>query len=212
MKNKFSVLGMLLLINACAYGDDTTLQDIIFEDPDTNEQIRMQIMEKAPSVKPQEQEDMVSDNETMVIYEANTYQLPSRDERYYNYAPLPEVYAIPAARATNKMLDETKEFYEQNDDVFLFINGLKKADRKLPDGIYKAEQVTKKIIEGSNTFKVTPNKNEADYVLDTIIENNGTPEEPILTYRMILLDKKDNKINEWSETVRRLGNDDRSWW
>jgi len=29
---------------------------------------------------------------------------------------------------------------------------------------------------------------------------------------MILSDMENNKINEWSETVRRLQNDDRSWW
>lgn len=212
MKNKLLAVSALLMLNACAHSEDSTLQDILFEDSDNQETIRVETPEKLPVKEIEGVEYVVEDRDNVVIYEPATYQLPTREERYANYAPTAEVYAIPAARATNKMLDETREFYEQNGDVFLFIASLKKADRKLPDGVYKAEQVTKKIIEGSDTFKVTGNKEEADYILETIIENNGTPEEPILTYRMILSDTENNKINEWSETIRRLQNDDRSWW
>lgn len=212
MKNKLLAVSALLMLNACAHSEDSTLQDILFEDSDNQETIRVETPEKLPVKEIEGVEYVVEDSDNVVIYEPATYQLPTREERYANYAPTAEVYAIPAARATNKMLDETREFYEQNGDVFLFIASLKKADRKLPDGVYKAEQVTKKIIEGSDTFKVTGNKEEADYILETIIENNGTPEEPILTYRMILSDTENNKINEWSETIRRLQNDDRSWW
>ena len=212
MKNKLLAVSALLMLNACAHSEVSTLQDILFEDSDNQETIRVETPEKLPVKEIEGVEYVVEDRDNVVIYEPATYQLPTREERYANYAPTAEVYAIPAARATNKMLDETREFYEQNGDVFLFIASLKKADRKLPDGVYKAEQVTKKIIEGSDTFKVTGNKEEADYILETIIENNGTPEEPILTYRMILSDTENNKINEWSETIRRLQNDDRSWW
>ena len=212
MKNKLLAVSALLMLNACAHNEDSTLQDILFKDSDNHETIRVETPEKLPVKEIDGVEYVVEDRDNVVIYEPATYQLPTREERYANYAPTAEVYAIPAARATNKMLDETREFYEQNGDVFLFIASLKKADRKLPDGVYKAEQVTKKIIEGSDTFKVTGNKEEADYILETIIENNGTPEEPILTYRMILSDTENNKINEWSETIRRLQNDDRSWW
>ena len=45
-----------------------------------------------------------------------------------------------------------------------------------------------------------------------LIDNAGTPEEPILVYKLILFDGKNNKINEWTETMRRVRNDDRSWW
>ena len=89
-----------------------------------------------------------------VVEGFGTYQLPTRAERYEEYAPMAEVYAIPAARATNRMLDDTRDIYENNGDTFLFITDLKKADRKMPDGIYNAERTTRKIIEGSKTFKV----------------------------------------------------------
>ncbi|MBE6444947.1 MAG: hypothetical protein E7019_02670 [Alphaproteobacteria bacterium] len=212
MRNKFLAASAMLILSACAHGEDSTLQDILFEDPYDQEFIKIGTHEEQPVKKAEHIEYVAEDRKETIIYEPATYQLPTREERYANYTPTAEIYAIPATRATNKMLDETREFYEQNGDVFLFIASLKKADRKLPDGVYKAEQVTKKIIEGSDTFKVVGDKEEADYILETIIENNGTPEEPILTYRMILSDMENNKINEWSETVRRLQNDDRSWW
>ena len=82
----------------------------------------------------------------------------------------------------------------------------------MPDGIYSAARTTRDIIEGSKTFKVVNDMKEADYYLETVIDNAGTPEEPILVYKLILFDGKNNKINEWTETMRRVRNDDRSWW
>ena len=185
------------MIGACSTNGDSTLEEMLFGEKSVKTAVPtyrntpgedINIVEVDVDVEPEDDEDVIVDNAP------GTYQLPTRSERYALYAPLPEIYAIPATRATNKMLDETREFYEQNGDTFLFITDLKKGDRQLPDGIYKAEQTTRKIIEGSKTFKA------------------GTPEEPILVYRMILLDKDNKKINEWVEMVRRVNNDDRSWW
>jgi len=203
MKKITIMLSGIAILSACSNTHDVTLRELLF-----GSRKKTQTVETMPI------REITADNQDkhIVTDMPFTVQLPKRSERFEQDAPLPEVYAIPAARATNKMLDETRDIYEQNGETFLFITGLKKADRTLPDGIYKAEQVTRQIIDGSNTFKVTADKDEADYILDTIIDNVGTPENPILSYRLILIDRENNKINEWIETVRRLSNDDRSWW
>ena len=203
MKKIMVMLSGVAILGACSNMQDITLRELLL-----GQRKKTQVVETMPI------REITSDNQDkhIVTDVPFTFQLPKRSERFEQEAPLPEVYAIPAARATNRMLDETRDVYEQNGEVFLFITGLKKADRTLPDGTYKAEQVTTQIIEGSNTFRVTGNKEDADYILNTIIDNVGTPEEPILSYRLILIDRENNKINEWVETVRRLSNDDRSWW
>ncbi len=203
MKKNMVMLSGIVVLSACSNMQDITLRELFF-----GQKKQVQVVETMPI------REITLDNQDSIIVTDTpfTFQLPKRADRFAQEAPLPEVYAIPAARATNRMLDETRDIYEQNGEVFLFITGLKKADRTLPDGTYKAEQVTSQIIKGSNTFHVTPNKEEADYILNTIIDNVGTPENPILSYRLILIDRENNKINEWVETVRRLSNDDRSWW
>ena len=208
MKKNISLIPVLLALGACAGTEDSTLQNVIFDDGEITEVREATVSRQAPVKEIALPETEVE----IVVDEPGTYQLPTRAERYEENAPTAEVYAIPAARATNRMLDESREFYEHNGDTFLFITDIKKGDRKLPDGIYNAERTTRKIIEGSKTFKVVNDKAEADYILETIIDNAGTPEEPILVYRMILLDTENNKINEWTEVFRRLSNDDRSWW
>ena len=82
----------------------------------------------------------------------------------------------------------------------------------LPDGFYKANRMTRDIIENSRTYKVVNNLNDADYYLEAYVENVGTEEAPIISYRLILFDHNNTKVKEWTETVRRLKNDDRSWW
>lgn len=208
MKKSLIMFSVLLLLGACVHTEESTLQEIVFDDGEITEVREVTVSKQAPVKEVTMPETEVE----IVVDEPGTYQLPTRAERYEENAPTAEVYAIPAARATNRMLDETREFYEHNSDTFLFITDIKKADRKLPDGIYNAERTTRKIINGSKTFKVVNDKAEADYILETIIDNAGTPEEPILVYRMILLDTDNNKINEWTEVFRRLSNDDRSWW
>lgn len=205
-KTLIAICGLLGLA-ACANTENSTLEEIIFDDGNYSETRRVTVQKQTPAPILEAPAANVE-----VVEGFGTYQLPTRAERYEEYAPMAEVYAIPAARATNRMLDDTRDIYENNGDTFIFITDLKKADRKMPDGIYNAERTTRKIIEGSKTFKVVNDKNEADYVLETIIENAGSPEEPILVYRMILLDTENKKINEWVETFRRVGNDDRSWW
>lgn len=215
MKKLTTIISVLSLITGCANTTDSTLEDFWRNtiDEQHSEEETERLFSQASEVRiVKELPSQDLRTEVIVIDEDDTYQLPTRDERYSEFMPLPEVYAIPAIRATNKMLDETRNLYDSNGDVFLFIAAIQKNDKKLPDGIYKAEQVNRKIINGSNTFRVVNDKSEADYILSPSIDNIGSIEEPVIEYRLILTDTENNKINEWVETVKRLNNDDRSWW
>ncbi len=127
---------------------------------------------------------------------------------------MPEVYALAATRSVNKMLDHSAEIYENNPAPKLYITEFKKLSKTLPDGLYYAKDTTKQIIEGSRTYIVVNNLNDADYYLETQIKEIQTQnsESPIIEYKIVLNDKDNNKINEWTETIRQLQNDDKSWW
>lgn len=125
---------------------------------------------------------------------------------------IPQVYALAATRATNKMVDQTRDLPEDSDKNFLYIMETKVLDKDLPAGFSAAEKITREILESSENFKVTNQKTEADYILKIIIGNGGSEQRPIVVYKLILLDKDEVKLREWTESVRRVRNDDRSWW
>lgn len=206
MRKFLTIVSMLMATSACAT-DNVTIMEYVFDD--NYQEIRQAKISKPEELKVVE----IPIDEDVVVQQApQTYRLQTKTERYEERIPVAEIYAIPAERATNKFLDETRDIYEQNGSVFLYITALKKEDRRLPDGIYKAEQVTKKIIDGADVFKVVGDMKEADYILETSINNIGTVEDPIIEYKMILMDTDNKKINEWTEVIRRVYNDDHSWW
>ncbi|MDD4556650.1 MAG: hypothetical protein PHE89_04925 [Alphaproteobacteria bacterium] len=125
----------------------------------------------------------------------------------------PEVYSIVATRTVNRMLDDTKDFYEKPQPNRLYITETK-LEEDLPNGFYLSQAVTKNVIEASRTFDVVNNLKDADYYTETLIKKIQIDESssPIIQYKMMLFDMENNKINEWSETIRQLENDDRSWW
>lgn len=217
---KTGLLIVLLLLGACADTEDMTLDRLIFghevkpEDTTLNEMIfgkdckNCKKKETAAAAAKEEAEtEYLEYAENDVVY-----RLPTRGSRYMVNEPTPEAYAIAATRATNRMLDETGQFYENDESSFIYVTDIKKADRQLPDGVYNAAKTTKNIVKNSCTFKVVDNLDEADYVLETVIDNAGTPEEPILVYKLILLDADNNLAGQWTETLRRVRNDDGSWW
>ena len=80
--------------------------------------------------------------------------------------------------------------------------------------MYYAKDTTKRIIDESHIYIPVNNLNDADYYLETQIkeisfQNNQIP---FIEYKIVLFDKDNNKINEWTETIRQLQNDDKSWW
>ena len=89
-----------------------------------------------------------------------------------------------------------------------------KVEDDLPNGFYLSQNETKRIINASRTFTVVNNLNDADYYTETLIKKIQIEgrDEPIIQYKLMLFDKGNNKINEWSETIRQVENDDKSWW
>lgn len=230
MKKNGLLIVLPMLLAACSNTEDMTLDRLIFghevkpEDTTLSEMLfgkdcKSCKKKNGQNVKVVETDEVaVSDGTGSEIeyieYTENgaTYRIPARSSRYLVNEPAPEAYAIAATRATNRMLDESGSFYEDNGSSFIYVADLKKADRQMPDGVYNAARATKKIIENSRTFKVVNNLEEADYILEPVIDNAGTPEEPVLVYKLVLFDTDNNKVGQWTETLRRVRNDDRSWW
>lgn len=141
-------------------------------------------------------------------------QTPYGEENIYDETITPEVYAILATRVTNKMLDETFNIYEKSSAPTLYVMEVKKAHKDMPNGFYYSRKVSKDIIEGSRTFKVVNNMNDAEYYLEAVVikiplEDNITP---AVQYKITMYDKNNKKINEWSEILQQVQNDDKSWW
>ena len=125
----------------------------------------------------------------------------------------PDVYAVVAARATNKMLDQTTAVYEQKPAPKLYVMQIKKSDPNLPDGFYYARQVTQEIIEGSKTFTLVNNLNDADYYLEVMVSPLQIEgKAPALQYKMALFNNQNVQIDQWAEVIQQVQNDDRSWW
>ncbi|MFV0626404.1 MAG: hypothetical protein ACK5N8_03525 [Alphaproteobacteria bacterium] len=145
----------------------------------------------------------------------NTYRIdtPYGLDDFKNETIAPEIYSIVATRATNKMLDNTNSIYDKQGEKRIYVTKTKLED-DLPNGFYLSQEVTKKIIESSRTFTVVNNMNDADYYTETLIKKIQIEgrDAPIVQYKLMLFDKQNNKINEWSETIRQVENDDRSWW
>lgn len=123
----------------------------------------------------------------------------------------PKVYSIAATRAVNKFLDGTKIVYEQNPAPTLYIKDVIKEDSTLPDGFYYAGKKVRDIIEASRSYQVVNNINEASYYLDMWV-SRSSPDARDLTYTLILSSADGQELGSWSETLKMLKNDDRSWW
>lgn len=139
---------------------------------------------------------------------------PYGEENLYDETITPEVYSIVAVRTTNKMLDQTTEIYEKAVTPTLYVMEIKKASEDMPNGFYYARKVSKDIIEGSRTFHVVNNLNDADYYIETVVDKIPleNTQVPAIKYTMTLYDKDNKKINEWTEVLQQVQNGDQSWW
>ena len=158
--------------------------------------------------------DAVTMEEISEEARANGYTLMKRGERYDNaeYVISPQVYGIVATRATNKMLAETPAIFAQDKDASLFIADTVQVDRYLPDVLDSAGKTTKEILYGSEMFNIVDDKNKAEYILESSLNNVNTPEIPVIAYELRLFDKQGNLLGNWFDTVRQVQNDDGSWW
>lgn len=127
----------------------------------------------------------------------------------------PQVYAIAATRATNKMLDGTTNLYRKKEQKpRIFITEIQKINPKLPDGFHYARKVTEDIIEGSRNFVIVDNFADAQYQMDVLVNAQPNPgmDSPIITYELRLFDVNGTYINTWDANIKQLQNDDESWW
>lgn len=127
----------------------------------------------------------------------------------------PQVYAIAASRATNKMLDATRDLYfKKAVKPTLYIAVPQRLNDRLPDGFYYAHKVTNDIIDGSRDYTVVTNPDDAEYTLQVLVNALPNPgsQTPIIEYQMLMSDNTGKEIGVWSESVKQLQNDDQSWW
>ncbi|MFI3241694.1 MAG: hypothetical protein R3Y43_03925 [Alphaproteobacteria bacterium] len=120
----------------------------------------------------------------------------------------PQDYGILASRVTNKMLDDTKDIYESIPQSKIYIRSIEKISDNIPEGFYSANKNINDILTNSNTFIVTNNQAETNYHLESIVSANDNT----IVYKMNLLDNEGNIIKEYTETLSRLQNDDKTYW
>lgn len=142
------------------------------------------------------------------------YQLPKRGERYANvdYVITPEVYSILANRVAGKVLEDSPAIFANNPQAPVYIADMVQIDRYLPEGGNAAGQTAKDILVNSRMFNLVNDPNVADYIFESSLNNSNIPEVPVITYEMRLMDRNGNMLNSWSDTVRQVQNDDKSWW
>lgn len=61
-------------------------------------------------------------------------------------------------------------------------------------------------------YNLVEDEQAAEYILKSNVSNCNTPEAPVIVFRLGLYDKAGNQAGSWSDTVRRVINDDGSWW
>ena len=170
---------------------------------------------------------IVSANEKVSVSETKSIPLSSNENTaenittatettVFNSAEInPNVYAIAATRATNKMLDDTQRLYRHKDQKpKLLVMEAKKNNPKLPDGFHYADKVIYDIIDGSQNFMMVTKLDDADYVLNVAVDAfpNSSAQTPIIVYTLTLQDTEGNEIDSWEQDIRQLQNDDKSWW
>lgn len=126
----------------------------------------------------------------------------------------PQIYSVIAARATNKMLNQTTDIYEREKAPKIYIRQVKKMGANhVPDGFYYARKTTKEIVARAGAYTVVNTPKEAQYMLDISVSkpNVAGLEGSVLQYKLMLLNKKGKEIGSWIENIRQVQNDDQSW-
>ena len=129
----------------------------------------------------------------------------------YSAIYMTEAYEIAATRATNKMLDDTAEYYESKPTKKLYIKKIVKTSDNLPDGLYNAQRAIKKIVTGSGTYTVVDKVEDADYLLESNVNELNVSEIPTIQFKMTINDKDDKPQKAWSVIIKQMP-EDKSWW
>ncbi|MCM1323494.1 MAG: hypothetical protein NC218_04970 [Acetobacter sp.] len=118
----------------------------------------------------------------------------------------PEAYDVVATRATNRMLQDTSAIYDNGTTKTVYLKDTRLLSSDLPYGSHRLRGLTKEIIDGSRTYDVVNNANAADFVLETSADWYVAPNNPMpaLQYKLTMLDKNGQKVNEWVEIIRQV--------
>ena len=124
----------------------------------------------------------------------------------------PNIYAIAAQRAVSKMLDDTTDLYYKKDRPKLFIEKTINSNINLPRGLYYSQKMIKDLIVNSETYVVVNNIKDADYILTPEVDTADAYNTVAFEYFLTLYNKDNLSVGKWSEILKRLRNDDNSWW
>ncbi len=118
----------------------------------------------------------------------------------------PEVYVVVATRATNRMLQDTAAIYDNGHTKTVYLKDTKLQSSDLPYGSHRLKGAVKEIINGSKTYDVVNNANNADFIIESTADWYVAPDNtmPALQYKMSMFDKNGKKVNEWVEIIRQV--------
>lgn len=201
MKKTMLCAALALMICGCQTSGD----EMLFRDFDNND-TEGYVAPEEVTVKPQPLPPLT---------EAPLFENSVRSMDFSEIDVIPQVYAIAATRATNKMLDETQGLYlKKEKKPTLNIVAPQKLNDELPDGFHYAHKVTNAIIEGSRNYTIVDNLNDADYSLQVLVNALPNPGSvtPVIEYQLLMSDKDGKEVGQWVESIKQIKNDDKSWW
>lgn len=166
----------------------------------------------APVVlKPRVTETLSANKKRPCCNDENSWLEGENDVTYVPDAP--EIYVISANRAVNTMQKEAEPLFKQVGRMKVYVDKATEMSDDLPGGIDKGTDIIKKRMQQMENVKVVNNKLVADYTLGSSADWYDTPTKtvPAIKYNIILKDRGDNLIGEWSEIIHQAEGD-RSWW
>ena len=126
----------------------------------------------------------------------------------------PEVYEVVATRITNRMLVETEDLYSGVLRPSIYVAEIQSIDGDFDNGFYLSRKIIQNLLIGTKHYKVANSKSVADYYLELMVFKHDVEYgmDKILEFKMTMYDKNNKKVQEFSELIKQVKNDDRSWW
>ena len=118
---------------------------------------------------------------------------------------MPQSYILASKRCFNHFIEDTYSLYRTRPDVMIYVDNGELIDKDLPAGIEEGVRNFKMQILNSHTFKLTDDKNRADYTLTTSAQWFDTPTKdiPAIKYTINLINNHGQVFKSWSEVVKK---------
>lgn len=141
---------------------------------------------------PEVQTEMATEEETQTFY-------------------LTEAYEVAATRITNKMLNDTVEIYQKQPQPKIYIKETVKSETA-PDGnLETAQKAMRTLIKGTNSYIVANTETDADFILESSVNDLDTGGQPAIQFKLSLNDKALAPVQAWSVVIKQMP-EDKSWW